>query len=134
MLSGYLGGLPAFLFYFCLALLILAAFVGLYVFITPHREFALIRSGNLAAVPAFLGAAIGFTLPLTTAMRFSVNAVDFVIWAVIAAIVQIAAFYLARALMPEVSKKIVEGQIVGGAWLGGVALIFGILNAASMTP
>ena len=134
MLTGYLSGLPAFLFYFVLSLAIVSAFAGLYVLITPHREFALIRNGNMAAVPAFLGAAIGFTLPLTTAMRFSVNWIDFVIWALIAAVVQIAAYYVARALMPDVSQKIVSGEIVGGAWLGGVALIFGILNAASMTP
>jgi putative membrane protein len=134
MLSGYLGGLPAFLAYFATALVIVAAFATVYVQVTAHREFALIRECNLAAVPAFLGALIGFVLPLTTAMRHSVNWFDFVIWAVIAAIVQIAAYFLARLLMPDVSQKIVAGEIAGGAWLGGIALVSGMLNAASMTP
>lgn len=134
MLSGYLGGLPAFLLYFASALVLTLAFIGLYVTVTPHQEFRLIRAGNMAAVPAFLGAAIGFTMPMTTAMRFSLNWLDFVIWAVIAAVVQIAAYYLARALMPDVSARIERGEPVGGIWLGGVALIFGIINAASMTP
>ena len=134
MLSGYLGGLPAFLLYFVSALALISAFVCLYILITPHQELRLIRAGNMAAVPAFLGAAIGFTLPMTTAMRFSVNWIDFVIWAVIAAAVQIAAYYLARALMPDVSTRIERGDLVGGAWLGGLALIFGMINAASMTP
>lgn len=134
MLSGYLGGLPAFLLYFVSALILTSAFIGLYVVVTPHQEFRLIRSGNMAAVPAFLGAAIGFTMPMTTAMRFSLNWLDFVIWGVIAAIVQIAAFYLARGLMPDVSARIERGEMVGGIWLGGVALILGIINAASMTP
>ncbi len=134
MLAGYLGGLPAFLAYFAASTVIVFLFAALYVQVTPHREFTLIRECNLAAIPAFLGALIGFVLPLTTAMRYSLNLVDFVIWAVIAAVVQIAAYFLARFLMPEVSRKIVDGEIAGGAWLGGMALIFGMLNAASMTP
>ena len=56
------------------------------------------------------------------------------IWAVIAAIVQIAAYYVARLLMPDVSHRIVNGEIAGGAWLGGIALVSGTINAASMTP
>ena len=134
MLQGYLGGLPAFLAYFATAGALVLAFAALYIQVTAHREFALIRQGNLAAVPAFIGALVGFVLPLTTAMQFSVNWLDFVIWAVIAAVVQIAAYFLARVLMPDVSQRIVDGEIAGGAWLGGVALVCGMVNAASMTP
>ena len=134
MLQGYLSGLPAFLAYFATAGALVLAFAALYIQITAHREFALIREGNLAAMPAFIGALVGFVLPLTTAMQHSANWFDFVIWAVIAAVVQIAAYFLARALMPDVSRRIVDGEIAGGAWLGGVALVFGMINAASMTP
>jgi putative membrane protein len=134
MLQGYLSGLPAFLIYFATACALVLAFAVTYVQITTHREFTLIRDGNLAAVPAFLGALFGFVMPLTTAMRFSVNWIDFVIWAVIAAIVQIVAYYIARLFMPDVSQRIVKGEIAGGAWLGGIALVSGTLNAASMTP
>lgn len=134
MLGGYLSGLPAFFVYFLTSLVLVGAFAATYVQVTAHREFALIRQGNLAAVPAFIGAMVGFVLPLTTAMESSVNWLDFVIWAVIAAVVQIGAYFLARLLMPDVTRKIVAGEIVGGAWLGGIAIVFGMLNAASMTP
>lgn len=134
MLAGYLAGLPAFVFYFFAGLAIMALFAVLYVQITAHREFALIREGNPAAVPAFLGAMIGFAMPLTAAMRFSVNVLDFVIWALIAAAVQIVAYYLGRAMMPTVSDRIVKGEIAAGVWLGGIALVFGMLNSTSMTP
>ena len=36
--------------------------------------------------------------------------------------------------MPGVSDKIMRGEIAGGVWLGGTALVAGMLNAASMTP
>ena len=134
MLGGYLAGLPAFVVYFVAGLVLLALFAAVYVQITAHREFSLIREGNPAAVPAFLGALVGFAMPLTAAMRFSVNVLDFVIWALIAAAVQIAAYYVGRALMPSVSERIVKGELAAGAWLGGIALVFGMLNATSMTP
>jgi putative membrane protein len=134
MLAGYLAGLPAFVIYFSAGLAIMAVFAVLYVQITAHQEFALIRDGNVAAVPAFLGAMVGFAMPLTAAMRFSVNVLDFVIWAVIAAAVQIAAYFFGRAMMPSVSDRIVKGEIAAGVWLGGVALVFGMLNSTSMTP
>jgi putative membrane protein len=134
MSQGYLSGLPAFLGYFATAAALVLVFAALYIQITAHHEFALIRQGNLAAVPAFLGALVGFVLPLTTAMEHSVNWVDFVIWALIAAVVQIGAYYLARLLMPDVSERIVDGDVAGGTWLGGVALVCGLINAASMTP
>lgn len=134
MLAGYLSGLPAFLIYFVAASALVIIFATAYVQVTAHHEFALIRQGNLAAVLAFLGALAGFVLPLTTAMRFSVNMVDFVVWGVIAAIVQIAAYFVARWLMPDVVERITAADIVGGAWLGGIAVVFGMVNAASMTP
>jgi putative membrane protein len=134
MLAGYLAGLPAFVIYFSAGLVIMALFAVLYVQVTAHQEFALIRDGNVAAVPAFLGAMVGFAMPLTAAMRFSVNVLDFVIWALIAAAVQIAAYFLGRAMMPSVSERIVKGEIAAGVWLGGIALVFGMLNSTSMTP
>ncbi len=134
MLAGYLAGLPAFIAYFAAGLVLLALFAAAYVQITAHREFSLIREGNPAAVPAFLGALVGFAMPLTAAMRFSVNVLDFVIWALIAAAVQIAAYFVGRLLMPSVSERIVKGELAAGVWLGGIALVFGMLNAASMTP
>jgi putative membrane protein len=134
MLAGYLAGLPAFIVYFAAGLVLLGLFAALYVQITAHKEFTLIREGNPAAVPAFLGALIGFAMPLTAAMRFSVNVIDFFIWAIIAAAVQIAGYYVGRLLMPSVSERIVRGELAAGVWLGGIALVFGMLNSTSMTP
>src|SRR4051812_45863214 len=127
MLHDYFSGLPAFFAYFVTSLVLVSAFAAVYVQITPHREFALIRQGNPAAVIAFVGALVGFVLPLTTAMENSANWVDFVIWTLIAAIVQIAAYFLARLLMPDVSNRIVAQEIAGGAWLGGIAVVCGML-------
>ncbi len=130
---GYVQGLPAFLAYFGTGLLILAAFGTLYSALTPHHELALIRAGNSAAVAAYLGAILGFSLPLASAAANSVSIIDFLIWAVIGALVQVIAFFGAGATMKNVSRRISEGELAAGAWVGGLALAVGMLNAACMT-
>jgi len=130
---GYLTGLPAFLSYFVSGLGCFAAFSLIYTWITPHKETRLIREGNLAAVVAFLGALIGFSLPLASAAAHSVSLVDFIIWAVIGIALQVLAFYIANLTMKDLHSKITEGNVAAGLWGGGIAVAIGILNAACMT-
>lgn len=130
---GYVAGLPVFLGYFVVGLFAYAVFTSVYTRLTPHDEIRLIRSGNLSATIAFLGALAGFGLPMASAAANSVNIVDFIIWSAIGIIVQIVALYIARASLPGIHEKISRGEISAGVWGGGVALIIGILNAACMT-
>lgn len=129
----YLAGVPAFGVYFAGAVAYLAAFAAVYALSTRHNEVKLIREGNLAATVAFLGALAGFALPLSKSVAQSGNLVDFAVWATIALGVQLFAYLFACVLASDVTRKIEEGQIATGLWLGGTALIFGMLNAASMT-
>jgi putative membrane protein len=55
-----LAGIPSFLAYFALAVLLLVLFIRIYTWVTPHDEFGLIRANNPAAAIAFAGALIGF--------------------------------------------------------------------------
>lgn len=134
MIAFSLTGLPAFAAYLATALAMVGAFGAVYAFVTPHKEYRLLRSGCAAAVPAFLGAIIGYVIPLSAAMRWSVSLTDFAIWAAIAAVVQFLAYGATWLLSPDVSKRITANDISAGALLGGISLAFGLLNAASMTP
>lgn len=129
----YVAGLPAFLSYFAVGLAAYGTFTLIYTRLTPHKEAQLIRQGNLAAVTAFLGALIGFSLPLASAAANSVSIVDYIIWAVIGILAQVLAFYIANLTMTDLHKKITAGDIAAGLWGGGIALVIGILNAACMT-
>ena len=130
---GYVAGLPAFLAYFATGLGALGAFSVLYSALTPQHELTLIRQGNGAAVVAFLGAILGFSLPLSSAAANSVSLVDFAIWAVIGAVFQAIAFGLACAGMKGLPNRITTGEIPAGIWSAGVSLAVGMLNAACMT-
>ena len=130
---GYVSGLPAYLAYFGTGAALIIAFALLYSLVTPHREFSLVRDGNVAAATAWLGAMVGFSLPLASAAANSVSIVDFIIWAAIGGIVQLAAFGIAAAAQKGLSARITAGETAAGLWAGGVALITGLLNAACMT-
>ena len=77
----------------------LAAPLEIYVRVTPHREFALIREGNIAAAFSLGGAVLGFVIPLGAAVRSSVNLADMAIWGLIALAVQIAAFVVVLIML-----------------------------------
>lgn len=129
----YVAGLPAFLGYFAVGLAAYVVFAVIYTFLTPQKEVELIRAGNLAAVTAFLGALVGFSLPLASAAANSVSIVDYVIWAVVGILAQILAYYIANFTMKDLHEKITADDIAAGIWGGGIALVIGILNAACMT-
>jgi putative membrane protein len=130
---GYVSGLPAFLAYFGTGAVLLVVFAAIYSLVTPQKEFTLMRAGNAAATTGFLGALLGFSLPLASAAANSVSLVDFVIWAAIGAVIQLLAFALATGFQRGLAARITAGEMGAGLWAGGVALIVGLLNAACMT-
>ena len=128
-----LSGFDDFLIYFGLAILFAAAFLWIYMLVTPYNEMQLIRAGNAAAAWSLGFALLGFSLPLAAAIIHSVNPWDMMLWAVIALVVQILVFLLVHLLLPDITRNIQEGQVSSGAFLGLLSLAAGVLNAASMT-
>ena len=128
-----LANVPAFLGYFGATILLLLIFMVVYTAITPHREFALIRQGNVAALLSLAGAWIGFVLPLASVVTHSVGIPDLMIWGLIAMVVQVVAYLVTRLAVPTLSADITAGKNSVGGLCGIVALSVGILNAACMT-
>jgi putative membrane protein len=128
-----LSGLPAFLIYFCVAAVLIAAYIFVYTWITPHDEFALIRNNVPGAALALGMSTVGFALPLTSAIGHANDVVDMTIWGVVALIVQIVAYYLARIPLPDLSQRIAAGELGPAIWLGCASITAGLINAASMS-
>ena len=127
------AGFDDFLVYLGVSLAYLAVFVAIYIRITPYRELQLIREGNMAASFSLSGAILGFIVPLSAAVKYSVNIVDMVIWGMIALVVQIAAFVVVKMLVPSVAQDIEGGNGAQGFFLGVASLGVGLLNAACMS-
>jgi putative membrane protein len=127
------SGLPAFITYFAISLALLWAFAFIYVSITPYKEFQLIREGNVAAALSLSGAMLGFTIPLAHAIAQSHSIPDMLIWGVIALLIQLLVYLIARMVIPSLSTDIPAGKVAQGAFLGALSLATGILNSACMT-
>lgn len=125
--------LPLFLGYFATAAGLLAASVAIYIRITPHDEFALIREGNRAAALSLAGAMIGFSLPLATAIAKSEGFLDMLIWAVISLILQLACFSAMRLVRHDPSGGIAAGDMAEAIVLAASAVVIGLLDAACLT-
>jgi putative membrane protein len=128
-----IAGFPAFLLYFALALILLALFVAIYVRVTPYREIALIREGNIAASISLSGALIGLVLPLASAIAHSVSPLDMVAWGVIALVVQLIVYAVTSRLVPRFREAIEAGRAAPATLLAALSVSVGILNAASMS-
>jgi putative membrane protein len=133
---GYFtAALPHFLAYFGAALLLAAAFLTFYIWLTPHRELELIRGGNSAAALQLTGTFLGFAVPVAVVIGHSVSIPDMLMWGAVAAIVQLAVFLLvSRLLFRGISSKIDEGCSSSGIFVGGMGLGVGVLQAACMVP
>jgi len=123
-----------FVAYILGAAVLFALFQFIYTRITPHKEFELIRSGNVAAAIALGGAIIGFAIPASNVIAYSISILDFVVWAVIAAFVQLLAFLMTSLVLKGTSERIKKGEIAAGIYVAAVAISVGMLNAACMTP
>src|SRR5258706_9947153 len=73
MILQSLAGLPAFLVYFCTAIVAVVAYLFVYTRVTPHDEFQLIRDNDPPAAIALGLSLLGFVLPVVSAIAHSAN-------------------------------------------------------------
>ena len=132
MVLQSLAGLPAFLVYFCTAIVAVVTYLFVYTHVTPHNELELIRNNNSAAAIALGLSLLGFSLPLISAIAHSANVWDCMIWSTIALIVQIVVFFIVRIPVPNLPQRIADGELAPAIWLGLASLAFGAINAACM--
>lgn len=132
-ITEYLAGVPLFLAYFAIALILTSIYTFVYTRLTPHDEMALIKENKPAASIAFVGSLIGFVLPLASVIENSINLIDMALWGFVAMIVQALTFFAVRIAMPKISERIANDETAAGILLGGVSVAAGLLNAACLT-
>lgn len=133
LLQASLTGVAPFFIHFVPAILFVLAFMWLYMRLTPYDEVRLIKENNPAAAIAYVGALLGFSLPIASALANAVGFIDFAVWAVISGACQFVTFMVFRRFYPLIGERIEKGEIAGSVKLAGVAVMVGLLNAASMS-
>ena len=125
--------LPVLMAHSALTLLMFVVGLTIYVWVTPHREFALVRQNNAAAAVALGGAMLGLAIPLAAAMANSVNIWEIAIWGGVALVLQLIAFKIVDLLMRDLGKSIEEGQIAPALVLAAAKISVALVNAAAMS-
>lgn len=128
-----LSGLVPFAIYVGLSLGMIAVYSAVYMLATAHDELGQIKRGNPAAAIAFAGSLIGYTMPLAVAAQRSSTLLVFLVWAIVAIVVQVAVYWFFRLLMlRDVSARIDRGEVAAGLLLAAASLSGGIVDAAAM--
>jgi len=129
----YLSTLPAFLGSWLSGIALAVVFVLVYIGLTPHREIALVRAGNLCASLCLCGALLGFVLPVASAIAHSVNLLDQAIWGGVALMTQLIVYLLLRLLIRDLTTQIEADRASVGLLAATVSISAGLINAAAMT-
>ena len=133
MPAHFLATLPNFLAYLGTAIVLLVTFVAIYLYVTPYDEINLIRANNTAAAISLSGAVLGFAMPIANVIAHSDTLYDLAVWGVIAGIVQLLAWLVARVALPRLKEAIAAGQVAPAIFVAALSITVGLINAACMT-
>jgi putative membrane protein len=131
-LQAYVTGLPVFLFQGSLALFLWSAGVGIYVALTPHNEFKLVRDGNVAAGMTLGAAVIGIAIPMAATLSTSHSLLDLAVWGATSLVLQLAAFRVVDFLIKDLSGRIAKGEVAAASVLMGVKLGTALITASAL--
>lgn len=131
-LQAFASGFPVFLLQGAVALVVWAAAVALYVVLTPHAEFRLVREGNAAAGLGLGAVAFGVAIPVATALATAHSLVDLAVWGVTAAVLQLLAFRATDLLLRDLPRRIAAGEMAAAAVLAGIKLGTAVVTAAAL--
>ncbi|AOY90962.1 hypothetical protein BKK79_03390 [Cupriavidus sp. USMAA2-4] len=115
------------------SLVLLAVFVGVYTRITPFREFALIRQGNMAAALSLAGSVFGLCFTLSASIQHNDTFPMFLLWSVGAMLVQVLVYAALTRMLPDMDAAIESNNIGMGALMGTMSSAVGALNAACLS-
>lgn len=132
VIHSLLAGLPILLLHLATATLVWMGALAIYLWITPHDEFALIRAGNRAAAISLGGAAIGLAVPLAFCLAASVNVWDVVIWGSVTLVLQLIAFRAVDFMLGALSRRIEEDEIAAAIFLAMMKTAIACLTAAAV--
>lgn len=130
MFDPVLNALPAFGMYFVTAIALIALFLCVYALITPYSELALIRNGNVAAAISLGGAFIGIAMPVAQAVISSHNIYTMLGWGLVACVIQLLVFLVARLALPQLNQDIPAGKLASGIFLAALSVGVGAVNLA----
>ncbi|WP_425407534.1 DUF350 domain-containing protein [Hwanghaeella sp.] len=126
------SGLPVLLLHIVATLLLLGIGLWFYEKVTPYKELALIRAGNLAASITFAGAILGISIPLAFAMNASLGLLDLLVWGTVTIILQAVAYLIVDFVMKDMQTRIEANEVAPAIVMMAAKLAVGAVVAAAV--
>lgn len=130
--NSLIKGFPYLMLHSSVTFALLIAALAIYVWITPHKEFTLIRDGNVAAAVSLSGALLGLAIPLAFCLAASVSVYEILIWGVVTLILQIIAFRIVHLFIRDLPQRIERGEMSTAVFLFACKLSVGAVTAAAV--
>jgi putative membrane protein len=130
--QAFATGFPVTLLHVVVALALLFAGAGVYIMLTPHKEVALVRDGNVAAAVSLGGILLGLAIPLAASLKASTNLVDLVLWGVATLVVQLLISRLTDLVLHGLPRRIQDGEVAAATLLAAVKIATGLILGAAV--
>ena len=133
VLESFMTGLPVLLLHYLVTLTMLAIGVTIYLWMTPYKELALIRGGNIAAAVSLGATIISLAMPLAFSMAVSVGVWDIVLWGLVTLVIVLVVYRVIDFLMKDLPRRIELGELGPAILLAAVKLGVSIITAAAVS-
>lgn len=131
--QAFAAGFPITLLHAAVTAALLFAAAGVYIMLTPHKEIALIREGNIAAAVSLAGVLVGLAIPLAVSLKASTTLVELAMWGVATVIVQLLVFRVVDFVLHGLPKRIQDGEMAAAATLVGAKLATALIIGAAVS-
>jgi putative membrane protein len=131
--QAFATGFPVTLLHLIVTLALLFAGAGVYIMLTPQREVALVREGNLAAAISLSGILLGLAIPLAASLKASANLIDLTLWGAAALVVQLLISRLTDLVLHGLSRRIEHGEVAAATLLAAVKVATGLVLGAALS-
>lgn len=132
-INAFVAGFPDFIIQLGVALGLFIVSLIIYVLMTPHKEFDLIRRGNPSAALAFGGVVVGLAIPLGSCLAHALGLWDLLIWGVVTLLLQLLAFRFADIFLRGLPKRIAEGDVAAAIFLMSIKLGLALILAGAVS-
>lgn len=131
--QAFATGFPITLLHVAVTLALLFAGAGVYILLTPQKEVALVRAGNLAAAVSLAGILLGLAIPLSVCLKASTSLVDLTLWGAAALVVQLLISRLTDLVLHGLSRRIQDGELAAATVLAAVKIATGLILGAALS-
>ena len=72
-------------------------------------------------------------MPIANVIAHSDALLDLTVWGIIAGVIQLLTYLVARFTLPHLTEDIPNGQVASGIFVASLSMAVGLTNAACMT-